>query len=127
MFYAFLAGAPLVSVAVLDMRTPELGFYMGTITAGFMLGSYLSGRYSGRFTLTTMMIAGRAIACAGLVADALAIGSGAPAASFTSVAVTAGNGAFALLAIMFALAFIGLLASLYLQRFNRAAANRASD
>ena len=76
MFYAFVAGAPLVSVAVLDMRTPELGFYMGTITAGFMLGSYLSGRYSGRFTLTTMMIAGRAIACAGLVAGAFLVLSG---------------------------------------------------
>ena len=60
----------------------------------------LSGRYSGRFTLTTMMIAGRAIACAGLVAGAFLVLSGstsvlslfgAPAASFTSVAVTAGS------------------------------------
>jgi MFS family permease len=40
---------------------------MGTITAGFVLGSFLSGRFAARHALTTMMIAGRIIACAGLI------------------------------------------------------------
>jgi Bcr/CflA subfamily drug resistance transporter len=66
-FYAFLAGAPLVAVAMLGLSPAVLGFYMGTITAGFALGSFVSGRYARRFALTTMMISGRIAACAGLM------------------------------------------------------------
>jgi len=65
-FYVFLAGAPLVAVALLELSPAVLGFYMGTITAGFALGSFLSSRYAKRFPLTTMMISGRITACAGL-------------------------------------------------------------
>lgn len=65
-FYVFLTGAPLVSETVLVLSPAMLGFYMGTITAGFLLGSFLSGRYAKRFPLTTMMIAGRLVASAGL-------------------------------------------------------------
>jgi Bcr/CflA subfamily drug resistance transporter len=66
-FYIFLGGAPLVAATVLEMSPATLGFYMGTITAGFVLGSFLSGRFAARHALTTMMIAGRIIACAGLI------------------------------------------------------------
>jgi len=66
-FYVFLAGAPLVAESVLALSPAALGFYMGTITAGFMLGSFLSGRYSKRYALTTMMILGRVVATAGLL------------------------------------------------------------
>lgn len=65
-FYAFLSGSPLVAAAVFDMSPAVLGFFMGTITGGFMLGSFLSGRYAGRFPLTTNMIFGRIAALAGL-------------------------------------------------------------
>lgn len=70
-FYAFLAGAPLVAESVLKLSPATLGFYMGTITAGFMLGSFLSGRYAKRYSLTTMMMSGRIVACAGLIAGLL--------------------------------------------------------
>ncbi len=66
-FYVFLAGAPLVAVAMLGLSPMVLGFYMGTITAGFGLGSFLSGRYARRYPLTTMMIVGRIVACSGLL------------------------------------------------------------
>jgi MFS transporter, DHA1 family, multidrug resistance protein len=66
-FYAFLGGAPLAAKTLFMMSPATLGFCMGTMTAGFMLGSFLSGRYADRYPLTTMMIAGRIIACAGLV------------------------------------------------------------
>lgn len=66
-FYAFLSGVPLVARTVLDLPPAKLGFYMGTITAGFFLGSFVSGRYAKRYELTTMMIAGRIVACAGLL------------------------------------------------------------
>lgn len=65
-FYSFLGGAPLVAKTFFDMPPPVLGFYMGTITAGFMLGSFLAGRYAEHYALTTMMILGRLSACAGL-------------------------------------------------------------
>ena len=67
-FYAFLSGVPLVAETVLALSPATLGFYMGTITAGFALGSFLSGRYAKRYPLTTMMISGRIAACAGLAA-----------------------------------------------------------
>ncbi len=65
--YSFLAGAPLAAKTLFGMSPAMLGVYMGTITAGFMLGSFLSGRFGGRYSLTTMMIAGRIVACIGLL------------------------------------------------------------
>lgn len=67
-FYSFLTGAPLVAKALFDMSPSILGVTMGTITAGFAFGSFLSGRYSVRYGPTTMMIAGRIVACTGLLA-----------------------------------------------------------
>ena len=75
-FYAFLGGAPLVAAAVFEMSPATLGFYMGTITAGFVLGSFLSGRFAARHALTTMMIAGRFAACAGLILGLVLLLSG---------------------------------------------------
>ena len=64
--YAFLAAAPLVATTVFQMSPATLGFYMGSTAAGFVLGSFLAGRLAERYPLTTMMIAGRIVACAGL-------------------------------------------------------------
>ncbi len=64
-FYAFLAGAPLAASAF-DLSPAVLGVYMGSITGGFMAGSFLAGRLAGRLPLTTILIAGRIVACAGL-------------------------------------------------------------
>ncbi len=65
-FYAFLGGVPLVAKTVLALSPATLGIYMGTISVGYMLGSFLSGRFAARYPLTTMMISGRIVACAGL-------------------------------------------------------------
>jgi len=70
-FYVFIAGAPLVAHATFGMSPATLGFYIGTITVGFALGSFLSGRYAGRFPYTTMMITGRSVASAGLLTGLL--------------------------------------------------------
>jgi MFS transporter, DHA1 family, multidrug resistance protein len=66
-FFIFIGGASLVAVAAFRISTAELGFYMGTITAGFVLGSFLCGRFSERYGITAMMLAGGLVACAGLV------------------------------------------------------------
>ena len=65
-FYTFLAGAPVVAQTVLDLSPAHLGFWMGTITGGFLLGSFLSGRYARVVSLSRMMLAGRMVAGAGL-------------------------------------------------------------
>lgn len=67
-FYVFIAGAPLIAVTLLGLTPAVLGFYLGTITAGFAFGSFISGRYARRFAITTMMIAGRVVGNFGVVA-----------------------------------------------------------
>jgi len=75
-FYTFLAGAPLVAIALMGLTPAALGFYMGTITAGYMLGSFLSGRYARKYSLTTMMICGRIVANAGVLLALLLVFAG---------------------------------------------------
>ena len=75
-FYAFLGGAPLVARTVFGLSPATLGFCMGTITAGFMFGNFLSGRYARRYPLTVLMVAGGALACTGLSAGLLLLLSG---------------------------------------------------
>ena len=65
-FYSFLGGAPLIARTQFGLSPAMLGFCMGTITAGFMLGNFLSGRYARRHAITTLMVAGSAVACLGL-------------------------------------------------------------
>ena len=66
-FYVFIAAAPMVVATALALSPSTLGFFMGTITAGFMLGSFLSARYAKYFPLTTMMITGSFVSCAALM------------------------------------------------------------
>ena len=65
-FYIFLTGAPLVAQSMFNVTTAELGFYIGSITVGFMIGGFLAGRFGKALQPTTVMIAGRVVACAGL-------------------------------------------------------------
>ncbi len=94
-FYVFLTGAPLVAVTLLGMSPAELGFYMGTITSGYMLGSFLSGRYAQRFQLTSMIISGRVVGNLGILISLLlfAVGNSHVVALFGPlVLVGLGNG-----------------------------------
>jgi DHA1 family bicyclomycin/chloramphenicol resistance-like MFS transporter len=65
-YYAFLAGAPLAS-APFHLSPAVLGVAMGSITVGFIFGSFLAGRFASRFSMTTTLLTGRIIACAGLL------------------------------------------------------------
>ncbi len=65
-FYAFLAGAPLAASGF-DLSPAVLGLCMGSITGGFMAGSFLAGRLAGRLPAATILVAGRLLACAGLL------------------------------------------------------------
>ncbi|KQN77242.1 multidrug effflux MFS transporter [Devosia sp. Leaf64] len=64
-FYVFLAGAPIAASAF-NLSPVVLGLYIGSITGGFMLGSFLAGRLAGKFPQAKLLIAGRSVACVGL-------------------------------------------------------------
>lgn len=75
-FYIFLAGAPPIAAQVFDVPTAGLGVFVGSITAGFMTGSFLGGRLSRRWSTATVMLAGRIVACAGLLTGMAVLASG---------------------------------------------------
>lgn len=64
-FYAFLGGAPQVAEAQFGLSPAWVGVGMGSISAGFMLGNYLTGRLSGRVPLSRIVLAGRWLALIG--------------------------------------------------------------
>jgi len=66
-FYTFLAGAPLVTRVLFDMSAGTLGIYLGSITGGFFFGSFIAARFAKAHSLPTMMLAGRIVACSGLL------------------------------------------------------------
>ena len=65
-FYAFLSGAPLVADKVLNLPPSHLGFYMGSITGAFLVGSFISNRLAKHTTSTKLVLAGRTISVLGL-------------------------------------------------------------
>lgn len=65
-FYAFLGGAPIVAQTTLGMTPSGIGLGLGSISLGFFVGSFLSGRFAARFTLTGMTLFGRLVAIVGL-------------------------------------------------------------
>ncbi|WP_420564184.1 Bcr/CflA family efflux MFS transporter [Thalassobaculum sp.] len=75
-FYIFLAGAPPIAARVFEIPTAGLGIFVGSITAGFMTGSFLGGRLSCRWATTRVMLVGRLVACVGLLAGMAVLSSG---------------------------------------------------
>ena len=94
-FYVFLAGAPLVAANEFSVSTAMLGVFIGSITVGFIVGSYVAARLASSVRLTTMMIAGRLITCGGLLIGLvlLTLGLLSPITYFGStIFVGLGNG-----------------------------------
>ena len=65
--YVFLGGAPLVIGDALGGSSAKLGFYMGLVPAGFILGSYLAGRYASKKSLGAILVFARLLTCTGLL------------------------------------------------------------
>ena len=65
--YAFLGGAPLVAAQLREASSVTLGFYMGAVPAGFILGSSIVGRHGHRYAPSVFILAGRILTCSGLV------------------------------------------------------------
>ena len=94
-FYTFTAGAPLVAQKIFGMPPSILGLWMGTITLGFFITSFIAGKLAKRYALTTMMLAGRILTSVGLTVGLCILLSGFvhPYVFFAStVFVGMGNG-----------------------------------
>jgi DHA1 family bicyclomycin/chloramphenicol resistance-like MFS transporter len=94
-FFAYLGGAPFVGTDVFGLDPATLGFFFGAPAVGYMLGNFLSGRYSVRFGVNRMVLAGAILTTAGLalLAALTLVGIIGPAVFFGLViTVGLGNG-----------------------------------
>ena len=65
-FFAYLGGAPYVGSAVYGLDASKLGLYFGAPALGYFLGNYLSGRYSVRYGINRMILAGSLFVAIGM-------------------------------------------------------------
>jgi len=65
-FFAYLGGAPYVGSAVFHLTPARLGVYFGAPALGYMIGNFLSGRFSVRMGVDRMVMAGALLTTAGL-------------------------------------------------------------
>ncbi len=64
-FFAYLGGAPYVATEVFGMGSAVMGVYFGAPALGYFFGNFLSGRYSARFGVNHMVLAGCSICAVG--------------------------------------------------------------
>jgi MFS transporter, DHA1 family, multidrug resistance protein len=94
-FFAFIAGAPYFMMNVLGRSATEYGLWFILVSAAFMAGNLVAGRYSPRIGLDRMVLTGSLLAVvgAGLALVLLLGGAWTPLALFgPMMAVGLGNG-----------------------------------
>jgi DHA1 family bicyclomycin/chloramphenicol resistance-like MFS transporter len=94
-FFAFLGGAPHIMMDVLGRTPMEYGLWFICVSAGYMAGNFLSGRYTKAIGLDRMIMAGCSVTLAGgLLCFAAAVtGFLSPATLFLPMCLAAlGNG-----------------------------------
>jgi len=94
-FFAFLGGAPHIMMDVLGRTPMEYGLWFATVSAGYMAGNFISGRYTRKVGLDRMIMAGCGITLSGgLLCFAAAVtGLLSPATLFLPMCLAAlGNG-----------------------------------
>ncbi len=65
-FFAYIGGAPFVGSVIYGLSPQQLGLYFGAPALGYFVGNFLSGRYSTRFGIDTMVTCGLLITLFGL-------------------------------------------------------------
>lgn len=94
-FFAFLGGAPYVTVTLLGRPPDEYGLYFMIIAIGYIVGNFCSGRISRRIGLDNMVAFGTSASIAGSVVMGVVIWLDAlsPLTLFGAMAIfTFGNG-----------------------------------
>ncbi|SMC80687.1 multidrug effflux MFS transporter [Rhizobium sp. RU36D] len=64
-FFVFLGAGPFIGSVVLKLTPGELGLQFFYITAGYMVGNFVSGRYAKRIGVANMMLGGGIIGTLG--------------------------------------------------------------
>lgn len=67
LFFSFLGGAPFVGSVLYELTPAVLGMQFFFMASGYMIGNFLSGRYAQSVGIYRMMVAGNAIATAGII------------------------------------------------------------
>ena len=94
-FFAVVGAGPLVATDILGLRPSEYGLYFALMSLGYMVGNFLSGRYSRRVGVDRMTLGGNFVATGGVVLSFLlfALGVSGAVALFGSMALVGlGNG-----------------------------------
>lgn len=65
-FFAYLGGSPFVGTHLYGLNSAELGLYFSAPAVGYFIGNFLSGRYSERIGINTMVIWGCIINLSGV-------------------------------------------------------------
>lgn len=92
-FFAFLGGASFVGERVYGLTPVGLGVAFAAPAVGYLVGNFLSGRYSTRIGINRMLLAGTVLTTAGLcVLMLLALLGLAPATVFFGLIVSVGLG-----------------------------------
>ena len=83
-FFAFLGGAPYISERMLHLSPGVYGLWFGVAPVGYVVGNFISGRFTERFGVARMILAGSIIAfiAAALPGLLFAIGLASPRALF---------------------------------------------
>lgn len=94
-FFAYLGGAPFVGDQVFGLTPAQVGYWFAAPSVGYILGNYLSARFSPVLGLNLMILMG-AVVCLAALAGALAVdllGATRPAIFFGAIALMGlGNG-----------------------------------
>ncbi len=66
-FFAFLGGGPLIATDYLHLSPSTYGIYFALVAGGYMIGNFVSGRYSRALGTNRMMLTGSILAVAGVL------------------------------------------------------------
>jgi DHA1 family bicyclomycin/chloramphenicol resistance-like MFS transporter len=75
-FFSFLGGTPFVAIDMLGMSGTEYGLYFVLVPGGFMLGNFLTGRFSQRIGIFALVVAGSTVSFLAVVGMFLAFLAG---------------------------------------------------
>ena len=83
-FFAFMGGAPYVSERIRGLSPAVYGIWFGAAPVGYFCGNYISGRFTERFGVARMILAGSAlvVVAAAIPTVLFLSGLGGPAALF---------------------------------------------
>lgn len=92
-FFAFLGGSPYVASTVYELPTTVTRYLFGIPAIGYLVGNFVTGRYSERYGIDRMIFAGSTILCFGMTLSlAITLAGFGSAATFFGFCLFVGFG-----------------------------------